>query len=305
MERRFTNGLCTEIERQCGQIVGLQAIREDAYDIRLNHVADFLHQSGRTLIVALDEASTPYNNYLDRGMHEEDKYRAIDFMRFLKSRVNGARNFHLLLIGQDTMKDFLEDSDFANEFAVAWEEPLNYLTKEDIRELVSRGFPKMKNGRGRITDAAFDELYRQVRGAPYFAQMFLYWLYEYLYESELPIADMQEINATVEILCHGRDGGEGRLDWRNFEQWTRLRVPGISIDDAKMFYRHVALKTRGGMWCSEAELVSTEIEKRIFDIAVNRHILDKQDGKFRLLVELFAEWLLANECKDEVSNEGK
>ena len=275
----------------------MQEIRDDAYDIRLNHVADFLHQIGKTLIVALDEASTPYNNYLDRGMHDEDKHKAIDFMRFLKSRVNGARNFHLLLIGQDTMKDFLEDSCFANEFAVTWEEPLNYLSEEDIRELFRRGFPRMKNGQERLTDDAFNELYRLVRGAPYFAQIFLYWLYEYLYENGWPVADVTEIKATVEILCHGGEGGEGRLGWRNFEQWTNLRVPGISEDDAREFYRRVALKTKDGIWCTAAELASTEIGQKVMDIAKKRHILEEQDGKFRLLVELFAEWLLANECQ--------
>lgn len=302
--RQFTTSLCSSVESQCfvqgvqglinDKIPGLDAIDENAYDVRIRRTVDFLWRMNKTLIVAIDEASTPFNNFLDRGRRDEDKFAAIDFLRFLKSLVNGARLFHLLLIGQDMMKDFLDDDEFGNEFSVCSDKELSYLTKDDVRKLFVRGFPNTKSGKERITPDAFEEMYRLTHGAPLFVQYFCATLYDYLYENELPVADLHAVRASVDILCKGRDDGEGGLAWRSFEQWTNLRVPGVVTKDVKDFFLKFAAKSGRSAWCLREELVSTEKDSLIFDTLKTRHVFNERAGRYRILVELFNEWLIVN-----------
>ena len=285
----------------------LSQISADARDVKLDCVSEHLRRQGLRLVVLLDEASTLYNNYLERGRSKEALYRAQDFLRFLLTNL-AARRFHLLLIGQDTMKGFLGERFLGNEFSKMPEVPLplGCLREPDVRRLVLLGFPNLRDGRPRVTEAAFAEIFRLTGGAPLFVQGLLFRLYEHMVDHpHRVVVDVDEVQAARDVLCWGLQdedlAGEGRLTWGAFEQWTNLRRLDVSAEDLKALYRRIAASTKDGRWCVLEDVARSEQEKTLVEHLRKLSILKKTEGKYCFTVPLFGDWLRANspDCEED------
>lgn len=244
------------------------------------------------LVLLIDEFTYIYSG-IKRG------YISETFMRLWKAILQQGY-FGSVLVGQDTMTQFLKS--YPNEFQVADKQRVSYLAPHDAQRLIDEPIlmrtPGDSKPESRYGGDAIPLLMELTANSPYYIQIFCDRLVNYMNRKKLMRITDADINNVKEELIRGTNS----LDRNYFDNLISSDVDEtnqISQEQALNVLREIATGApRRQSWCDSSKItvepgVSLEA---ILDDLVLREVLDK-DGKsrYRIRVELFKEWLLANQ----------
>ena len=152
-------------------------------------------------VVIVDEFTYLHEIFRRRGVNPREQNELRDFMRQLKSLLEG-RIFSALLIGQDTMPAFLDA--FPNEFSVMSTARLNYLSEQETQALADEPIRK-PDGQSRYSGYALSTIAAYTDGHPFFTQILcdrILTLVNLRKRSEISETDVEE---AVESLISGQE----------------------------------------------------------------------------------------------------
>ncbi|GAA5122707.1 hypothetical protein GCM10023339_41490 [Alloalcanivorax gelatiniphagus] len=152
-------------------------------------------------VVIVDEFTYLYEIFRRRGVAPSEQNELRDFMRQLKSLLEG-RIFSALLIGQDTMPTFL--GAFPNEFSVMSTARLHYLSQDETQALADDPVRK-PDGQSRYSGYALSTIAAYTDGHPFFTQILcdrILTMVNARRRSEISESDVEE---AVETLIDGQE----------------------------------------------------------------------------------------------------
>jgi hypothetical protein len=205
------------------------------------------------------------------------------FMRQWKSLLE-SRTFDAVLIGQDTMPRFKEA--YPNEFGVTHDERISYLSAEEARALAEE--PIMISGGSRYKGASLDRLISLTAGSPFYLQIFCDRLVQHLNRNRLAFITESVIGDVLAQLTTGPSA----LPLDKFDPLITAAGESVALGPKE---KYLALLTSVALKPSiTAREVGQEDALLVRDLFA-REVLDQDaNGRLRIRVGLFAEWLRAN-----------
>jgi|ERR1019366_1503198 hypothetical protein len=250
-------------------------------------ISDFLRACKQTpewgnvrLVLLLDEFTDIYNQIRKHKISR-------DFMKTWKSFLE-KRYFSAVHVGQDTMPAF--KAEFPNEFGVTQDERITYLAEDDARMMIESPI-----GAARFGGRAIARILELTACSPFYTMMLCNRLVEYINRHKAVVvteADIEHLKTSV-ISGHNPitldkfnpllSAGEGLVD------------TGIDPADSLAICTAIAKNAQFG-WCPESLIDCGEKEQRAFILQdlVERGVIDKHAGQYRIRVGLFSEWLSCN-----------
>lgn len=244
------------------------------------------------LVLLIDEFTYIYSG-IKRG------HISPTFMSLLKAILQ-AGYFSSVLVGQDTMTQFL--TSFPNELQIADKQRVSYLAPHDAERLMDEPLrlkiPGELKTESRYKAVAIPRLKELTANSPFYIQIFCDRLVDYMNLKKLArIADPDIDNVKDELIR-----GANSLDITAFDNLISSDINEtnqISQDQTLIVLREIAIRTRRRQsWCDSSEIkaeTTPSIDEILKDL-VDREVIEK-DGEslYRIRVELFKEWLLANQ----------
>ena len=230
------------------------------------------------------------------AIHQESPEVVVAFMHNWKAMLQ-AHLFNALIVGQDTMPKFMEEH--PNDFCVSHNIRLSYLTREECGELASK--PIELNGKSRYLEDSLNKIYDWTLGSPYLVQKFCYRLVERLNANRRTFVVDADIDDVAKSMCSGSERmpeiefdsfvTAGDEDWTDFDKDTLMKALIV-----------VAKESRITGWApvecilheSGAADGTAANAAGVVDDLVKRDALVRFEGKLKIPVKLFAEWLRIN-----------
>ena len=205
------------------------------------------------------------------------------FMRQWKSLLE-SRTFDAVLIGQDTMPRFKEA--YPNEFGVTHDERISYLSAEEARALAEE--PIMISGGSRYKGASLDRLIGLTAGSPFYLQIFCDRLVQYLNRNRLAFITESVIGDVLTQLTTGPSA----LPLDKFDPLITAAGESVALVPKE---EYLALLTRVAL---KPVITSREVGQEdallVRDLFAREVLEQDANGRLRIRVGLFAEWLRAN-----------
>ena len=230
------------------------------------------------------------------AIHQESPDVVASFMHNWKAMLQ-EHLFNALIVGQDTMPKFMEEH--PNDFCVSHNIRLSYLTKEECGKLASE--PIELNGKSRYLEDSLNKIYDWTLGSPYLVQKFCFRLVERLNANRRTFVVDADIDDVAKSMCTGSERmpanefdsfvTAGDENWADFDKDTLTKALIV-----------VAKESRITGWAplecivheSGAADDTAVNEARVVEDLVKRDALTRYEGKLKIPVKLFAEWLRIN-----------
>jgi tetratricopeptide (TPR) repeat protein len=240
------------------------------------------------LVVVIDEFSYIYNHIMSGRIPEE-------FMQIWKALLQ--RNlFNAVMVGQDVMPRFRQR--FPNEFGTSQDVRVTYLKQQDAVKLIDDPLRiGGKHGESRFREKAIERIYDLSAGSPFYIQIICDRLVDYMNMHHARLVTEADVEQVKNELARGTN----RLGWDDFDNLLSsgdTSDEAISVEDAKKVLTAIAINTRLGV-CDRESVVSVVSGTKasvddILDDLVKRDVIELQQRRnYRIQVELFKEWLLA------------
>jgi len=237
-------------------------------------------------VVAIDEFT---------AIHQEDAAVVDSFMHNWKAMLQG-RLFNALIVGQDTMPKFMDEH--PNDFCVSHNIRLSYLTEAECCELASK--PIELNGKTRYRENSLEKVYDWTLGSPYLVQKFCYRLVRRLNESRRTFV----VDADIDAVAKSMYSGSCKMPWAEFDSFVTpgdLDWSDFKVETLVKVLTAVAKESRITGWVPVESIVhncDTDFDgESVVDAVedlVKRDALERVEGKLKIPVRLFAEWLRIN-----------
>lgn len=227
--------------------------------------------------------------------------------------------FSAVLVGQDVVPAFKNESYARNPFGVIEDLRLTYLDPEDAYKLIVN--PILNDDESRYVGDAANLIMDYTACNPYYIQIFCASLVDYINEkkyksiTEADVADVaSQLTSGVHALDHAKF--ENLLNARETEEDAESIEEGSEIDEAIMIYRDddvetilraIAKASENKPFANRSDLktgLSSEIEDGIIKQLDSRDVIEQKEKyqdetthkeKYRFLkikVRLYKEWLL-------------
>jgi hypothetical protein len=223
----------------------------------------------------------------------QKKFLSEQFMKTWKSFVEKSF-FNSILIGQDIMPKF--KMAYQNEFGIAEDKRLSYLSKTDAVKLIEEPIWDNKRNRSRFIGTATDLILDYTSSNPYYIQIFCARLVEYMNSQKaisVTEADVYEVAQTF-------IKGEQSLSIDKFDNLITAGDADIEIFEARDILktlREIALASKNLDSCSRESINLGDKDKEdqiLSDLKTREVISCPQTDYFKIKVRLFKEWLLNN-----------
>ena len=220
------------------------------------------------------------------------KLKRIDenFMKFWKALLTNY-DISAIIVGQDHMMKFINDPRFTNAFGVikTWE--VNYLSKPDAYNLITKPVSSSPDYAGSngctILKDAVDYLIELTSGSAYLLMNVCAGFIAYLNERHALIATRGHAEDFIRrSLSH--------FEERWFEPLfnDKIELDSVeSINANKELLKKIALNSTisEGVFAEDLNLSDKESSK-LQDL-IERKVVDRRNGKISIVVKLYAEWL--------------
>jgi len=249
--------------------------------LSLRQISRCLKRTGKNWVLAVDEFTCIYSN---------NSEQTASFMHAWKALLQG-HVFNALIIGQDTMPLFKQA--YPNDFCVSHDRRISFLGEEDSAALASE--PIFYNGDSRYRGNSLTKIYQKTAGSPYFLQRFCSEMVKYLNEKLVAIITEADVNAVADSLVHGR--GVSPLRKEDFDALVTAGDPKLSPVPEKLLWNllsQIAVHSTNSSWCDVDDLKDGERFLEALEDLKNRDTVVFENGKVRIRVELFADWLRVN-----------
>ncbi len=230
------------------------------------------------------------------AIHQESPEVVVSFMHNWKAMLQ-AHLFNALIVGQDTMPKFMDEH--PNDFCVSHNIRLSYLNKEECSELASK--PIELNGRTRYLEDSLNKIYDWTLGSPYLVQKFCYRLVKRLNANRRTFVVDADIDDVAKSMCSGSE----RMPEIEFDSFVTAGDADLDDFDKDTLMKAlivVAKESRITGWAPLECLVhgrgaadgTAANAAGVVDDLVKRDALVRFEGKLKIPVKLFAEWLRIN-----------
>jgi hypothetical protein len=205
------------------------------------------------------------------------------FMRQWKSLLE-TRTFDAVLVGQDTMPRF--KNEYPNEFGVTYDERVSYLNPAEARELADK--PIMLGAESRYKGAALERLIELTAGSPFYLQIFCDRIVQYLNRNRHVFVTEYLIGEVLDQLVSGHTA----LSSDKFDPLITAAGESVALYPRASY---LSLLSRLAL---DPDTVSRNLgpdDAPLVHDLIEREVLARDNnGRLRIRVSLFAEWLRSN-----------
>ena len=293
------------------------------FDRQFGKICEFIHSNNKQIVFTIDEF-TSICDLIRKGTMTDD------FMKFWKAFIQNYSVF-AILICQDHMKYLLSDSRFTNALSTTEVKRITYLEEKYAKEMMYKPILDDEN-KSRYTDEALDYLYDLTSGSAYLIMKLCAGLVDYLNEIRNPkitksvieeylhknittefgenIFEPQYYDKSSDIKEQIRIAEENKNIIKEIAQnsdkegWLDINVNAISEEDKKLI-RMIMGENLDKDSCLNINdnLNSIEVKKlkKLLDNLESRDVLIKKDGKYKIKVDLYRQWILAKEGGKKVN----
>ena len=253
----------------------------DAYmhDMRLRMRRSDTYRDWR-LVLLLDEFTVLYSA-IERGALPRE------FMKSWKAMLEG-KMFSSVVVGNDLMPRFLRA--FPNEFQVARQEPVSYLDQDSAEALITEPVA-LPGGESRYRGDSVQRVIELTARSPYYIQLFCNRLVQHMNRLRQPLIGPAHVDAVAASLVQG----ERALPQ---EQFDNLLTPGDADvselrDDVVLAVLKGALEGVGkDVYLDGRKARELTDGQRVVEDLLRRDVIElAAEGRYRIKVGLFAEWL--------------
>lgn len=252
---------------------------EYMYDMRQRMRRSDAYRNWR-LVLLLDEFTVLYSA-IERGVLPRE------FMKSWKAMLEG-KMFSSVVVGNDLMPRFLKA--FPNEFQVARQEPVSYLDQDSAEALITEPIA-LPGGESRYRGDSVQRVVELTARSPYYIQLFCNRLVQHMNGLRQPLIGPAHVDAVAASLVRG----ERALPQ---EQFDNLLTPGDA--DVSELRGDVVLAVLKGALEGVGKDVYLDGRRareltdgqRVIEDLLRRDVIEQaSEGRFRIKVGLFAEWL--------------
>lgn len=240
----------------------------------------------KKLVVLIDEFTYLYTAIRNGNVSETimKQWKAIN--------QNEESAFSAVLVGQDVFPMFKQS--FPNEFGVTQDERLTYLSKPYAEKLVIEPMGKTKSGNSRFIGNAVDTIIDYTSCNPYYIQIFCARLVAEMNRKRYIEVTNTDVKEVAESFIHG---GQALTS----DKFDNLLNPGEEKDvsrfpqeDTRKTLDIIAKNAENIGFCLREYITlfeNKDYENEILKDLVNREVLEQIEGKYKIQVRLFQEWL--------------
>lgn len=257
-----------------------------------NYFIDYVRQIQRLLkkefplaqiIILIDEFTYVYD-WIKQGRF------SVDFMKFWKALMTN-HDICSLIVGQDHMMKFINDERFTNAFGVVKTWEVNYLDRQSAYRLITKPLSDDPEYAGRnscsIRSDAVEALIDYTSGSAYLLMNLCADFVDYLNERHADTATRAHVEDFVQRHMSG-------IEERWFEPLFNDKIEFDSKDSIiqnKNILKKIADNSSDEIWTNINSLDLSTNEMVRFDNLCERHVVEKKNGKCRIAVKLYTEWL--------------
>ncbi|MBE0661146.1 MAG: AAA family ATPase [Bacteroidales bacterium] len=240
----------------------------------------------KNLVLLIDEFTYIYTAIQKEFISEQ-------FMKTWKSFVE-KKVFSSILIGQDIMPKFM--ADYQNEFGIAEDIRLSYLSREDAIKLIEEPIWDKRRNRSRFLGKALDLILDYTSSNPYYIQIFCSRLVEYMNSMKA----ISVIETDVDDVAQTFIKGEQALNIKYFDNLITAGDADINAfnpEDTLKALKEIAFASKTLDSCSRDSIKlgdKVKEEQILSDLKTREVISCPQPGFYKIKVRLFKEWLLNN-----------
>ncbi len=240
----------------------------------------------KKLVLLIDEFTYIYTAIQKNFLSDQ-------FMKTWKSFVEKSF-FTSILIGQDIMPKF--KMAYQNEFGIAEDKRLSYLSREDAIKLIEEPIWDEKRNRSRYLGKAMDLILDYTSSNPYYIQIFCARLVEYMNTQKaisVTEADVYEVAQTF-------INGEQALSPDKFDNLITAGdadIEAFNPKDILKALKEIAFASKNLDSCSRDSIKLDDQEKEeqiLADLKTREVISCPQPNFYKIKVRLFKEWLINN-----------
>lgn len=206
-------------------------------------------------------------------------------------------NFSVVLVGQDVTPVFMNKPYAANAFRIIEGRRLTYLPLNDARELVEEPMTRACGGKSPYIGKAVERIIEYTSRNPYYIQLMCTKLVQYINKHQLKKVTEADIDDLADqMMKYELDDGTfdnlinaGEEILSDEYQKKKAEIMAVLVALAKLS------KGRGYDYCNNDDidgLADKESQLAILEELVNREVLEKKEGSYKIQVKLFKEWLL-------------
>ena len=235
------------------------------------------------LILFLDEFTYLYNYIHDGSLSS-------DILKFWKAFME-TYNCSSVIVGQDSMAQLRQD--FPNELGIVDMQRVHYLSFEATKDMLFKPLRKVAP-QVQIEEDAYKRLFEYSNGSAYWhmilcSRLVFFLNQNALYKVTVPVID----NMVQQELEQG--------DTINQQLFQPLYNDSLCTDDNNRedknihLLKAIANASRFNRYVSKSDLkiegIASEEIDEMLEALVQRKVLDVNEGKYRIFVELFSHWL--------------
>ena len=220
-----------------------------------------------------------------------------DFMRFWKGMI---QNYKIcaVIIGQDHMMKFINDSRFTNSFGAVKTQEVTYLSETDAAKLIREPVSADRNGGNScsFSKETVDYLVNITHGSAYLLMNICADFVDYL-------NDMHVNSATIAHVLDFMNGHINSLEERLFEPLFNDKISldsEESISENKKLLGYIAHHGNKDGYVSLDEPVLSEKYRERISCLKERHVLEVSPEGCRISVRLYDMWLKNNTAREQL-----
>lgn len=255
-----------------------------------------------------------FNRYLDRLMRQIlpekaktgliialDEFEIIEdlieantlpqnFLGYLRSLVQSSPRLAFVFAGLHTLEEMTADY-FHPFFGSVYPIPVSFLSPESTRVILANPVGEDEDFPLDYTPSALDKIYQLTHGQPYLVQMIGFHLVRFYNKQVFELQRPQDIRFQVEDV-------EKAIDAEFFQRgnyyftgvWKQAKQePAGQQEILIVLSPHLQGLTRGDL-LSSTGLTATTLDRALKTLE-NHHVIECQDSRYRIAVELFRRWV--------------
>lgn len=250
-------------------------------------IKDDLHYEQDKIVLLIDEFTYLYYHILEKKISPS-------IMEFWKGLVE-SRIFSFVFAGQDSMPRFMDD--YQNVFSSMSPTELTYIDEVSARKLIEEPIWNHDTNSSRFTQQAVTRIIQLTACSPFYIMILCSELVKWARQRKrVPITE-PDVNNVVEKMIYN-ESSISRRDFDNLISCGESKLDIINHEDSLKVLREIAVKSRniGYANCKDLRIFALEkIELIVTDLIKRRVIETVANGKVKIKVELFKEWLLNHE----------
>ncbi len=231
---------------------------------------------GKEILLMIDEFTHLYR-YV-----REDRRQVAAFMDTWKKLLE-ADLFKAVLIGQDTMPDFIKE--FQNQFQVTQPIRVDRLDDESVRKLIEEPL-RLSNGESRFMENSVELIAGWFFGQPYYIQLYCNRLVEQMnIDKRVRVTNALAEKVKSLMLEEADEDLFDNLISRGDESGTEGECYEI--------LKRIAQLTKNSEW-ADLDDIQVENKEILINDLINRAVIRKSGNKCKILISFFREWLNMN-----------